>query len=496
MDTRVWSGLQQDIFEAVKNTQDNIFIRAVAGSGKTTTIEHIYTLITGTRVFLAFNKSIANELATRGLYAKTFHAICASVVHKFKNTSDVDTRKMVRLFHEIKLYRDDTLYSGYVRRLVGLGKNHAVGCKGFRPNTVETWAEIAAHYRLEFDSELCTPTRANELAVDLMQASIDDPQIDFDDMLYLAVYHDLQLPKFDTIFVDEAQDTNEVQRSILHKMFMEGGRLIAVGDENQSIYAFRGADSQAIDILVKEFNCATYPLSITYRCAKRITAYAQNWVPDIHARTDAPEGSVRHLDKWDATTFEPDDLIVARRVKEVLTVGLTLIKQHVPVTILGREIGDGLKNLAKKMGYTVDEIEANLVKWRDREMSKALKAEDENQADAAKDKADALLSVIEGLPEGCRNVETLNNVIDYLFHPNNRAVTICTIHKCKGLEARRVFWVNRDKMGVRNRKGKPIPQWEIQQDSNLCYVAATRAKEELIFIQVDEKAGMKTEVQV
>lgn len=493
--SRVWSDLQHAIFDAAQNTNDNLFILAKAGSGKTTTIEEVYKRIKGTRVFLAFNKSIANELVTRGLYAKTFHGLCAAAVHKYKNTSDVDTRKMVRLFHEVKLTRQDDLYSSFVRRLVGLGKNHAVGCKGFRPNNVQTWESIAKHYNLEFDSELCTMPRACELAVDLLDASIADPQIDFDDMLYLAVYHNLDLSSYELVFVDETQDTNEIQRCVIRKLLGASGRLVAVGDPNQSIYAFRGADSSAVDVLVEEFSCKVFPLSVTYRCAKNITAYAQQWVPDITCPDTAPEGVVKHLATWDEKTFQPTDLIIARRVKEVLGVGFFLIKNQVPVTILGREIGDGLKMLAKKMGNSIDEIERSLVSWRDREMNKALKAEDDERAEAANDKASALLNVIEGLPEDQRTVETLMSVLDYLFHPGKQAVTISTIHKCKGLEADRVFWVNRDKMGVRNRR-KAVPEWEKQQDDNLCYVAATRAKSELLFITHEDKAGLKTEVQV
>ena len=67
--------------------------------------------------------------------------------------------------------------------------------------------------------------------------------LDFDDMLYFAVHYADDYPKYDMIYVDEAQDLSPIQIHLLEKL---KGRVIAVGDPHQAIYAFRGADADAV----------------------------------------------------------------------------------------------------------------------------------------------------------------------------------------------------------------------------------------------------------
>ena len=89
----------------------------------------------------------------------------------------------------------------------------------------------------------------------------------FDDLLYLAVKDGISLPKFDFIFVDEAQDTNAIQRALLRKIMKKTSRVVVVGDPAQAIYGFRGADSESMNLIAEEFDCKRLPLSISCRCA-------------------------------------------------------------------------------------------------------------------------------------------------------------------------------------------------------------------------------------
>lgn len=486
---RTWSALQLAIFELIEHGTGNIFIRAVAGSGKSTTIVEGARNRCGrlTRIFLAFNKPIADELQAKGVHAKTFHSVCNAVVKRFKQAHDVDTRKLIRLFNTIK-GTNDWAYSNFVRRLVGLGKQDAIGCKGFEPNMPDAWYRIIKYHNMELESDSCNMERAVDLAMELLDASNADPMYDFDDMLYLTIFHDLSLQKYDVIFVDEWQDTNAIQGAILKKMMHETSRVIAVGDENQAIYGFRGAGGETLKQLGDDFQFTEMPLSVTYRCDDAIVQYAQQWVPAITAREGAGQGVVTTLTEWDVGIFQPDDLIVCRTMRALVQLGFKMIRAQIPANIKGKEIGEGMRALIKRMGTeNLDDLSQRLVEWRDREMAKALKDENQPASESIQDKADALLAVIDGMPEDMRNIEAVYGVLEYLFNPNKQAPTLSTIHRAKGLEAKRVFWLDRDLCPPKWVKGK----WQLQQEENLMYVATTRAKHELYFISSESMSGFR-----
>jgi superfamily I DNA/RNA helicase len=96
-----------------------------------------------------------------------------------------------------------------------------------------------------------------------------------------------------------------------------------------------------------------------------------------------------------------------------------------------------------------------------------------------------VLCLIEGLGENSRTIPELLRVIDDLFDERRAGVTLATIHKSKGLEADRVYWLNASQCPAQWAK----QDWQKQQERNLCYVAATRAKRELVLIE--EKAKVR-----
>jgi DNA helicase II / ATP-dependent DNA helicase PcrA len=83
------------------------------------------------------------------------------------------------------------------------------------------------------------------------------------------------------------------RRALLRMMVAEGGRCISVGDENQACYGFTGADADAMDLVAQDWNAVRMPLSINYRCSKAVVRHAQTMVPEIEARDQAPEGSIK-----------------------------------------------------------------------------------------------------------------------------------------------------------------------------------------------------------
>lgn len=458
----------------------NAIVEAVAGSGKSTTLVQVVRLLpTGTTsIFLAFNKPIAEELKSRGVNGRTFHSLVFSIVMRHKGQQDVAKNKLRGLIDMNLTGYEQKLYGSFVQKLVSLGRNAGIGC--LEADTPDAWLALADHHDIELDNDDAKIERALQLASQLLEACYLSPLVDFDDMMYIAVRDGLKLPKFDFVLVDEAQDTNAIQRAIVRKIMHPASRLMAVGDPAQAIYGFRGADSNSLQVLADEFDCIKLPLTVSYRCPTRVVEYARQYVSHIEAAPNAPEGAVEDLqDKWDAKTFQRGDLIVCRRTRPLVSLAYRLIKMRVPACIMGKEIGEGLAKLINRMNPKgIEGLETKIRAWAERESEKALAKKEEAKAEAIFDKRDAILTLIDGMEEKERTVPALLRTIETMFSDKGAAVTLASIHKSKGLEAPRVFWLNSSVQSSWARQ-----PWQLQQETNLCYVAVTRAKEKLFLIE-------------
>lgn len=479
---RAWSPYQQNIFTFVAEGEGNAIVNAVAGSGKSTTIVEAMKLAEGQTIFLAFNKAIADELKRKGVNGRTFHSLVFGPVVQHYRQDGPSLDKLFKLSKEMFTFSENRLYGAFTKRMVGLARGMGFGIANMTPDIEESWIALAEHHDLEPDSDEADFGEAIDAARRLFDACNEDPRVDFDDMLYRAVRDGINLPKFDFVFVDEAQDTNPIQLAILHKIMAPGARLIAVGDPAQAIYGFRGADSDALGKLGREFNCIELPLSITYRCPSKVVKYAQQWVPHIEARENAPEGVVTDLGtEWNPLEFMPGDLVVCRKTAPLIQAAFRCIRSRVPVQVLGRDIGQGLKALIKKMNAkNVDQLGEKLVAYQEREVAKAMKADDEAKAESVRDRVGVLVFLIDELQEDKRTIVDLEAGIDWLFSDKERAVTFCTGHKSKGLEAKRVFWLGRSECPAKWAR----KSWQRQQEVNICYVIATRAMSELYFMEL------------
>lgn len=537
MNERTWSPYQNGCFEFIVCGQGNAIVKAVAGSGKTTTgVEMVKRIRPGlSHIFLAFNKPIATELTSRGINGRTFHSLCFGPVTRSKGTRNVESGKLrlliddavtlsettvpvptvngdvtqVPLYHQrpdgswytynsqgqpitppfwIISKRDAQLYGKFITRLVGLARNSGVGC--LCQNLPEVWQGLVDYHDIDLDNEAATTARGIELAMQLLDWSNKSPVIDFDDLLYLAVKDGVVLPKFDYVFVDEAQDTNSIQRAILRKIMKPTSRLIAVGDPAQAIYGFRGADSNSLQMLADEFGCVELPLTVTYRCPTTVVEFSQQWVSHIEAAPGAAEGAVHDIDTaWKLEEFQPDDLIVCRTTRPLVSMAYQFLRARIPARIMGKDtLGDSLKSLIKKMNAKgIDALTDKLLDYTDREVEKCRAKGQENKAEAIQDKTDSVFCLIEGLGENDRTIPALLRVIDDLFNEARAGVTLATIHKSKGLEADNVFWLNASQCPAQWAK----QPWQQQQERNLCYVAATRAKKSLVLFE--EKRERKIE---
>jgi len=162
-----------------------------------------------------------------------------------------------------------------VTRLVGYAKNTGIGF--LLPNEEREWFNLISYFSLvapddNLDESVAVRYAREALAASNALLSV----VDFDDMLYLPLLKNVICDRKNYVFVDEAQDLNAVQRTLLRRMLTTvpgaPSRLIAVGDPNQAIYGFRGADSDSMEQLQRDFNATVLPLSVSFRCSKAVVA--------------------------------------------------------------------------------------------------------------------------------------------------------------------------------------------------------------------------------
>lgn len=275
------SSFQEAFFSELVSGTSSIILNAVAGSGKTTTIVHATSLLPPhvLTVFLAFNKRIEEELTKRlpsFVQCSTFHSRAYSALRrslpKSPKVNKDKVRDILKLAKEKKFlsYEDYQIYSQFVVKLVSLAKSAGLGTSLEEALGETPWEDLAIYHGL-FPEKPGNLQRGIELAQKVLAESNSDlSQIDFDDMLYLALLHKVRFDLASFIFVDEAQDTNSVQRALLAQMMGPTTRLIAVGDPLQAIYGFRGADSEAMPMLQQAFSMKPMDLSICYRCSQAV----------------------------------------------------------------------------------------------------------------------------------------------------------------------------------------------------------------------------------
>lgn len=483
---------QQAFFDWVQHGHGSCVLEAVAGSGKTTTLVRAVEMMKGNVFFGAYNKDIAEEIKTRvpqrqGLFVATMHAAGFSAVRRAYGNVKVQDTKCRDLFRAMT--DDKPLFRGLeesVTKLVSLAKQSAFGV--LQPiATDEPWLRLADHFDIDVDEH---SGEVLDLSRQLLAASqaADCHTVDFDDMVYAPLYHKLRVFENDWVLIDEAQDTNAARRALALRMLRRGGRLVAVGDRHQAIYGFTGADSDALDLIAKAVNATPMPLTVTYRCPQAVVTHAQKYVHHITAHESAPVGEVVTIDpvSFD-NTVAVGDAVLCRFNMPLLSLVYRLIAKGIPARIEGREIGVGLKQLAKRWKVkSFNALTTRLDTFLERETAKYRAKEQESRARAVEDKVECLRVLItrvqDKVPKGSDPIEVLCAEVDTLFGDSSKGntvpcVVLSSIHKAKGREWNRVYWLQ---TGPSKWARK---EWELQQETNLCYVATTRAKSALYLVE-------------
>lgn len=465
---RQWSTYQRDIFNDIAHGTGNTQVDALAGTGKTSTIvEGFYYIPKGKSTMMcAFNKSIQTELESRapvGVEIKTLHALGYSACRKaFPKMGQPDTGK---LDGYIKAEKGDEGETYELRSSLAKTISLAKGCLASSAKEID---EIMDRYEVD----TCDEPRDSFIAsaIKVMEATKKDTnRIDFDDMIWMPNVLGLRLPKYDMVFIDEAQDLNVAQINLALNSVNSTGRIVSVGDQFQSIYGFRGADSNAIQNIVDRLQSKRMPLSVTYRCAKSIVELAQTIVPEIEAAPNAEQGLVDYCSLGQMEQkVKPGDFILSRVNAPLIKWCLALLKAKVPANIQGRDMGKSLFALIKKSkARDVDSFLSWLMDYETMEYNRLVKMK--RDASVIQDKVECLRV----LCEGTNSIADVKDNIDRLFKDGDDKdrVMLSSTHKAKGLERERVFMLKDT-----YKPGKS------SEESNLTYVAYTRAKKELYLV--------------
>lgn len=488
------SEYQQAILDWLTTANGNAIVDATAGSGKTSTLKLLAFSLpsSASAAFLAFNKAIATELAEKlpaHVLSSTFHALglkAARPVLQLPSSKDaISGYKVGNLYDELFPNANNPIHGrarSTVLRLVSLAKGAVL-----LPDTLtDAWAdETLAWFDID-TADVALPELASMARDTLTRSNATLTQIDFDDMLYLPLILGASWQTYDYVMIDEAQDTNAAQRAILHKLVARGGRLIAVGDAAQAIYGFRGADSDALDLIAREFDAVRFPLSISYRCPRAVVALAQEYSDNIQASDTAKEGAVLYPQKFTVRQFRADDLVMCRNTAPLIGAAYKCLTSRIPVQVMGREISNGLKSLITKCSTrntTLAALPDRISEYAARETAAALAKKQEYKAQAISDKADAILMLIESMTptDRAQGIPGLLAIIDSLFSDKQAAVKMATIHKSKGLEAQHTFILDAHLMPSKYAK----QPHQLQQETNLAFVAITRSLDTLTFITSD-----------
>lgn len=484
-----YSKYQQDIFDHIKSSSNSLVISALAGSGKTTSIVESLSFIPKNQsiLMLAFNKSVADELKTRvpsNVNVKTFNGLGASSLYSVIGPSKLNYNKIKDIALEINSKYSPSLFNAITlvnyARTFGLLPEGVVG-KPILEDVTESWEYIIDHYNMELGSN---ESYVIELARKILIRSINmvskQKIIDFDDQIYIPVIKNLPMTRYDFVFVDEAQDTSEMQIKMIQKSkTKETGRVIAIGDRNQAIYGFRGASSKAFDTIMTQFKCDVLPLSVSYRCGKEIVKEANKIVPAMLPRENANDGIVRSLSSWDYSDIKPSSMILCRNNAPLFDMAYYLIKNNKSCKVLGKDISKNLIQLIKELnGNSISDLANKLTTWENKKISDLIRKKKDYLIESVKDKPSCIRTVMKN--SKAKTIKDLIAEIELLFADNDKpdVISLSSCHRSKGLESDVVYFLDSSLIPSKYAK----MDWELEQEQNLKYVAITRAKNELVYI--------------
>lgn len=518
-----FSEYQNSIFRfMVENPTKSATINAVAGSGKSFTIKwaaklmaKLYGYKRWDIAMIAFNKAIVKELnddMKDFCSCSTSHSVGFGAIAKtyFKRDSNGKYITAIDMPNTMAKYWYNAI-RGYICNAMNINADDVDALMVADIHKLHTQARVnllrsydseeikglARHFGIELDERGIKVACVQYLLNDSYKVHYigDLPCIDYVDMLTIPCVDEAtkrNLWKYKLAFIDECQDLNLAQRTLLLNVLAKGGRFIAVGDPKQAINGFAGADCDSFSKLTELAKGNELKLSVNYRCGENIVNLAQSIVPQITAHEGAIEGEI--LNVADLKECNVGDMILCRKSAPLVNVALKFLGKGIKAEILGKDILKGIINTikhtkAKRIDTMLDYLEKEFAQKEKINRENPDKVSGSQLANFA-DTINAIQAVCEGIDwRSNSGVQTLIAKLNTLFAKdddkrNLNCVTLCTAHKSKGLENDKVFILLPDKLPMMWKGQK---SWELEQEYNLKYVAITRAKKQLFFVNVDEE---------
>ena len=286
----ILKGLNDKQYEAVVNTEGPCLVIAGAGSGKTKVLTHKIAYLIGEKnvkpwdiLAITFTNKAANEMKERiaglvgdpakDIWMGTFHSICVRILRRFIDRIGFDTSFIIFDTSDQK-----TLVKNCMKDL-------AIDDKLFNDRSVLSEISNAKNEMLEPDQYTLRANgdfRKETIATvyELYQKRLkENNAIDFDDIINYTIKILMENPdvleyysnKFKYVLVDEYQDTNKSQFTLITLFASRNGNITVVGDNDQGIYSFRGADISNILNFERDFpGTKIIKLEQNYRCTGNI----------------------------------------------------------------------------------------------------------------------------------------------------------------------------------------------------------------------------------
>ncbi|WP_080848683.1 DNA helicase PcrA [Cytobacillus gottheilii] len=338
---KLLNGLNTEQQNAVKSTDGPLLIMAGAGSGKTRVLTHrIAYLMVEKRVSpynilaITFTNKAAREMRERiqkmmggaadDIWISTFHSMCVRILRRDidrigynRNFTILDTTDQQSVIKSILKERNIDPKKFDPRALLGSissAKNELI--------TPEEFAKTTGDYIQQVTSDVYT---------DYQKRLRRNQALDFDDLIMITIQLFQRVPevleyyqrKFQYIHVDEYQDTNRAQYMLVKFLANRFKNLCVVGDSDQSIYRWRGADIANILSFEKDYpNASVILLEQNYRSTKRILAAANEVIAKNMNRkpknlwTENDEGN--KLFHYRADSEQGEAQFVVGKIKELM----------------------------------------------------------------------------------------------------------------------------------------------------------------------------------
>lgn len=295
------TALNEEQLRPVLDTEGAVLVTAGAGSGKTRLLTHrVAYLLTEKGVSpynilaITFTNKAAREMKERlrdmtpdadKLWISTFHSMCAVILRR--NISRLGYDSGFSIYDDAERKHVIKQVAAQICEDDGLPEKIAQTLSKAKNSCVDASEYVAENFPEDEEAVLS----GVEGYADALKRS---NALDFDDLLYLtyrllsefADVREYYQDKFRYIHIDEFQDTNVVQYLIVRLLGMKHGNVLAVGDEDQSIYGWRGANIGNIKRFIEDFGCKIYKLEQNYRSTRKILDVANTIIANNSDRIE------------------------------------------------------------------------------------------------------------------------------------------------------------------------------------------------------------------